>query len=138
MAVTARRRATAATSFTADCPSATAVGDFVYITGAAVSGIRQVDTVDITVVATMPAIGVVISKATTTRCTVQTGGEITTVAPLTVGKVYYVGADGTPVLVGGFPTLTIGEIAVFQDIGYAVDTNVLVVLPSLKPVVRRG
>jgi len=133
--VNVQKRAVAL-QFDADCPAATLVEDLVFVTGPAIGNIIQVDTVDITVVSTMPAIGIVVKKITSTRCRVRTSGEFTISLTLVPGKTYYVGATGQPSLV--IPALSPGEVKVFQPIGYAIDTNSLLIKPDLKPIVRKG
>lgn len=106
----------------ADCPAGIIVDDLVYVTGAAIGGIMQVDLVDVTDRAKMPAYGIVVSKSSATRCVVQTLGKYTTGVALTPGKPVYVGATGQPTstkpTLGGSPS-----IAITQIIGYAWDTN---------------
>lgn len=74
--------------------------------------------------ATMPVVGIIISKPTptATTCTIARSGEVT-IAGLTVGQEYY--ASTTPgQLTTTVPTAT-GHVA--QYVGYAKNTNTLVV-----------
>ena len=56
--------------FPANCLLSDSVGDFVYISGPTLSGLRQVAGVNITNPTTMPAIGVIISKSASQVCVV--------------------------------------------------------------------
>lgn len=123
-------------SFSADCPSALSVEDIVYITGPEVSGIAQVDIVDITNVNTMPAIGIITEKTSSTRCKVVLVGEITTTSTLTPGKRYFVGATGT--LSSTIPAPGVGAIAFAQPVGYALAVNRLIFNPESTPIIQKG
>lgn len=123
-------------SFLADCPSALAVEDIVYITGPEILGVAQVDIVDVTDISTAPAIGIIIEKISATRCKVVTVGEITTATVLTPGKRYFVGAAGT--LSSTIPSPGVGAIAVAQAVGYALDVDRFIFNPELMPIVQKG
>lgn len=62
--------------FEADCLAADAVGDFVRISGAPVSGFFQVSKVDITDPSHTPTAGIITEKATSTRCFVVRFGLV--------------------------------------------------------------
>ena len=73
MAVTVRRKDH---YDVADCDALDAIGDMVRITADAISGIKQVTKLDIVASPMHLAWGMIISKISTTRCVVQTGGEV--------------------------------------------------------------
>ena len=122
--------------FIADCPSSIVVDDLVYVTGPSILGVVQVDLVDITVTATMPAIGIVIEKITSTNCRVLTHGEVTPAIVLVPGKRYFAGTGGE--LVVARPTPGIGSIAFVQPVGYAIDTTRLLFNPEKIPIITIG
>lgn len=124
--------------FSADCPDTVVLDDLVYVTGPSAGGVIQVDTVDITDKSTMPAIGIVAEKITTTRIRVITLGEVAPSMALTPGQSYFVGGSGKPVVSGGMPVPSVGGRVCWQPIGYALDTHVLVMMPNLRPAVKRG
>lgn len=122
--------------FIADCPAAVAVDALVYVTGPSVLGVVQVDIIDVTVVAKMPAIGIVIQKITSTSCRVLTQGEVTPALTLVPGKRYFAGPTGSLAVV--MPTPTVSGIAFSQPVGYAIDTNRLLFDPEKIPIIRKG
>jgi hypothetical protein len=110
--------------FDALCPSTVAVGDLVRVASAG-----HVAKTDITDIASLPAIGVVTAKATTTSCTVQTHGIVAGLfTGLTPGLLYYVARDST---LGPLPVPTSGETLFWQAVGVALDPTSLVFTPSL-------
>lgn len=120
-------------TFDADCPSGAAVGDAVYITGAKVGGVAQVATVDITSVSTMPAVGVITAKPTSTECTVQYGGEVAIYSGLTPGKVYMIDQNGEPTA-----TLpSVGSDHYVQRLGIATSSDSMLLLLDVTLVKRR-
>lgn len=122
--------------YEANCPSSTAVDDFVYITGPSSSGKLQVATVDITDRSTMPAFGVVIDKITTTLCKVRVSGEFVPADSLTPGKRYFISSNGQ--VVDSLPSASPGGQAVVQSAAYAIDTNRLLLTLDQIPIVRTG
>lgn len=60
----------------ADCLASDAIGDVVSAQAAPIAGVMQVTRVDPTDLATMPAVGLIVSKSTTTRCTVLLHGTV--------------------------------------------------------------
>lgn len=120
--------------FEANCPASIAVDDLVYITGPSVSGLFQVDKVDPTNRAKMPAIGIVTDKITPIKCVVVTIGEVVPGFSLVAGQRYFVGSDGKPS--DSMPT-PVGTEMAKQIVGYALDTNKLLMLPNLDPIFRR-
>ena len=111
----------------ADCSAAEAVGDCVYVSADAVSGVIQVRKVDVTDSAKMPAIGMILDKATSTTCTVALLGTVPVGAlPAFVpGKRYFVGASSKPVAV---PPAT--PPVLVQVVGIALDSGRLLFNPS--------
>lgn len=114
----------AATTFTASCLLTDAVGDCVYMTGD-----YSVARADITDASKVPAVGVIISKPTTSTAIVRTHGEITGVyTGLVSGKVYFLGATGVPVV--SPPVAGLNPFVYIQKIGLAISSNVLLVTPN--------
>ena len=58
------------------CLSSDLVGNVVYIAGPSVGGLMTVETADITSQSKMPAIGVVFSKSSDTRCKIHLFGDV--------------------------------------------------------------
>lgn len=113
----------------ADCPSAVAVGDLVYVTGTEVGGVVQVDQVDPALRAKMPAIGIVTVKSTATRCTVHKLGLVAPSVALTAGSRYFVGSAGT-LSPSPPPRTGPGTETIVQTVGYAVKSNQLLFNPG--------
>lgn len=113
-------------SFDADCPASLAVGDWVYITGPAVVGVYQVAKADITDPLKVPAVGVAVTKLTTTTATIQWEGEVTVFGGLTPRRVYYLQANGT---IGLAPPS--GSSNYVQRVGVALDSGALLVSLNL-------
>lgn len=111
-------------TFDANCPSGAAVGDAVYVSGAKVGGVVQVATCDITSYSAMPAVGVIISKASTTDCTVQYAGEVTIFSSLTPGRVYMIDQNGEPTSSLPAP----GSSHYVQRLGIATSTDSMLLL----------
>jgi len=65
-----------AQTFSAQCLSSDAVGHVVYISGDKTGGFYQVTKVDIDDNNKMPALGIIVSKQSSTECTVQTSGRV--------------------------------------------------------------
>lgn len=82
--------------FEANCLATDLVNHCVYVTGVTL-GVPDVTRVDPSIPATMPAIGVIVQKATTSTCLVQASGQITSFSPVVAGTWYYVGASAFPV-----------------------------------------
>lgn len=121
--------------FDADCLATDAVGDFIRITGGKVAGVYQVSKVDILDASTMPAIGLITSKTSTTSCFVRTFGIIAATG-LVPGARYWVGSDSQIAAV--HPTPGIGEIAVAQVVGVALDSTELLLRPEYQAHKLRG
>jgi hypothetical protein len=93
MAVSIRKRAISEL-IQADCLATDVVGDVVRITADAVGGVFQVSKLDITSVPIELGVGVIVAKATTTRCSVQIGGQVAGLyTGMTPGKMLFVGID---------------------------------------------
>jgi hypothetical protein len=100
------------------CPAGVAIRDVVYEFGA-----NNCDKANASTIATMPAIGVVMSKPTPTSCVVARSGEVAGFGVLTADVPYFVGTiAGT--LTSSAPA---GTGRVVQPVGYARNTDVLVV-----------
>lgn len=77
------------------CFASDVVGRAVYIMGNKVGDKYQVTTVDIDNIITVPAIGIILEKLTSTTCIVQTGGIIRDIyTGLTPQKPLFIGTDG--------------------------------------------
>lgn len=93
MAVTIRKRAISEL-IQADCLATDEVKHVVQISANAIAGVFQVSKIDITAAPAQLAVGVIISKASSTRCTVQVGGQLAGLySGLTPGKMLFVGTD---------------------------------------------
>lgn len=78
----------------AECSVAESVGDFVCIIDDPPNGHDLVGKADPSDFSKMPAVGVIISKSSPTRCLVQWMGETPNIfSGLSSGEVYFVGAD---------------------------------------------
>lgn len=119
----------ASVSREADCDAGDAVGDCVYITGAEVGGKIQVEKVDVTDFAKMPACGIITSKPTSTTAVVHSLGFLDTsslgIAGLTPGKPVFVGSSNKP-----STTAPAAALAFVQEIGLAHDTDKIVHNPA--------
>ena len=101
-------------------PAAVAVGDAVYVTGSFAA-----DKADNTSLPTTPAIGIVIAKPLATTATVAYAGEVTVLAGLTAGAVYYLGVAGAITTVApGAP----GNV--IQRLGTAASATTLLLIAS--------
>ena len=100
------------------CPVGVAVRDVVYEVSA-----NNCDKANATTIATMPVIGVVISKPTATSCVIARSGEVVGFGVLTADVPYFAG------LIAGTITASApsGTGRVVQPIGYARNADVLVV-----------
>lgn len=93
MAVSIRKRAVPE-FVEADCLVTDVAGDVVRISSDLVAGVYQVTKLDIASAPPEMALGVIISKATDTRCTVQVGGAMSGIyTGLTPGRPLFVGDD---------------------------------------------
>lgn len=118
-------------TFPATCDSAAVVGDLVYVSAA--SMVRGVDYTD---PSKMPAVGCIVSKQSTTTCTVQTAGVLSGVySGLAPGSMYYTGPGQRPVLL---PAPSVGQTLYLQALGVALDASTLVISPSMTLTRVRG
>lgn len=112
----------------ANCLASDAVGDLVYVRGDSVAGLPQVAKADITAWSTMPAIGMILSKAAPTDAMVIRRGLVDS-SGLTPGGLLFVGPDGKPTSTRPTPT---GSNRYFvQIVGSALDANRLMLCPEL-------
>ncbi len=119
-------------TFLADMPSGVIVGELVYISGVSVAGVYQVDKIDISDFSKLPAVGVVITKATSTQGSIQWLGEVQSVfTGMTPGKIQFASASGG---ITETPPSTAGEH--IQKIGVALDAGVLLLAPNFTLIKR--
>jgi hypothetical protein len=101
--------------FEANCLFSDLVNHCVRVTGVTV-GVPDVTRVDPLLAPTMPAVGIIVQKPTSTTCLVQVSGQITSFSPVVAGVWYYVGTSAFPVSAPpAFP-------AIPQVIGVGLDT----------------
>lgn len=94
MALLARFGSRVADVRVADCTPAEVVGDFVYISSPKVADRDQVRKADPSDYDKLPAVGVIISKPSSTTCLVQWMGETPAIfSGLSAGELYFLGAD---------------------------------------------
>ena len=105
MGLLARFEYRAADVRSADCTAAEDIGDFVCISGPQVSNRDQVRKADPSDYDKLPAVGVVISKSSSTTCLVQWMGETPALfSGLSAGEPYFLGADSRLAEVPPVPT----------------------------------
>jgi len=116
------------------CQASDVIGRCVYISGPEVGGKYQVSTVDPQNGSKIPSIGVIVEKLTSTTCIVQLSGALKDIVTgLTPGKALFVGAGG--ILSHSLPSPGI-SFAYVQPMGVAVDSNALLLSPSLSIIKR--
>lgn len=108
-----------AVSETYDCPSTVAVRDVVYLSGAGTVDKARADSA-----ATMPAIGVVLSKPSSTTCVVKAMDSVDGFTGLTADTLQYVSPTTAGALTETAPT-TAGQLV--QQVGFSRNTTTLVV-----------
>jgi hypothetical protein len=108
----------------ANCLGTDAVGDWVHVTAEPAGGLYQVEKVDVTDLATMPSIGVIISKSSVTDCVVQTAGIVTT-SGLSAGVPYVIGLDSQSS--SSPPTPAPSEKTITQGVGTALSSTELLI-----------
>ena len=108
---------------TANCTIDESIGDLVYVNSGKIGADYSVRKVDINDYNKMPAIAVVIFKISTTRAVIQFGGETSIFSGLIPGKVYWISDASIPTDVPPVPG--IGERKYWQNIGVAVDNNII-------------
>lgn len=79
----------------ANCLASDTEGKLICNNGDSVGGVLQVTTADPYTNTKIPAIGVIISKSSSTDCRVQIAGRITVLSGLTPGKLYWLNTNGT-------------------------------------------
>jgi hypothetical protein len=121
--------------FVANCLAADDVEHCVYITGAEVISIPQVATVDITKLAKMPAVGMIVEKSSPTDCIVQVLGE-TSLITTTPGLRHFIGFDGKPTAT--VPVAAPGGTAILQVIGMAIGSSRLLLRVDQQMVLTYG
>jgi hypothetical protein len=83
----------------------------------------------------MPAIGVILSKETSTLCTVLVMGELQGVySGLSIRKVVFVGLDGK--IQEGPPTPSVGGFVFVQRVGSVTDDGRIYVVPNFHMIKR--
>ncbi len=121
------------TTFTGVCVAGDAVGDLMYVTGPG----KTVAKSDITDFTKTPVVGCIVSKPTATSCIIQTAGLVSSVyTGLTAGKIYVVGTNSRPAL--ALPVPAPSTSLFLQQIGIAVDTNLLLISPASQLTMIRG
>lgn len=123
--------------FKGSCTAAEVVGRAVYISGPESGGVFPVRLARCDDWSTMPAVGIIIEKPTTTTCYVQQVGRLPsgTVSGLERGKTYKVGYSG--LLVKLAPAPGIGGFSIVQFIGLAMDSDEFHVSPDYQLKVNR-
>jgi hypothetical protein len=113
-------------TFDADCSTAEAVGDCVYVSAEAVAGIVQVRKAVVADTTKMPAIGIILEKPSTVTAVVAYLGSfpVGALPAFLPGKRYFVGASSQPVSTP--PTAP----ALIQVVGVALDSGRLLFNPS--------
>lgn len=118
----------AAQEFSATCLAADLVGRPVFMTGT-----DAVATCDPTDFSKMVAVGVIVSKQSSTSCIVRTGGEVSGLSGLIPGERYWVALDGT--LTEVVPTPPVSGKVYVQAMGMARTASVLVL--QISPTLTR-
>ena len=108
-------------TFNAECLSSDAVGKWVYIADEKQAGVYQVETVNPNNAIKVPAVGIIVSKPTTTTCVVQFAGLLEgIVTGLVPRQLIYVAADGSS-------TQSPPSVSYQQIVGAATDTDEILV-----------
>ena len=133
MAATSRRRST--DLLFADCDAVDVVGDVVRVIGDAVAGVYQSGKINLDDSAKHLVFGVVVQKLTSTRCVVQTSGEIRDVyTGLTPGKVLFVNMASR--LSHTVPTHPTSGTRVLLPAALALSSAALLLQPQVPTVLR--
>lgn len=134
MGVVARARSDRAI---ADCLASDGVGQMVYVRSAAIGGKLQVSAADPSDFSKMPAVGMIIHKATATECVVQFKGKVAGVyAGLTPGEMLFLDDSGG--LSDEPPDPTAPKPSKFvQHLGTALSTDIIGLDPDLTLTMRR-
>jgi hypothetical protein len=127
---TSQPSASSVVILTVACQTTDSVGDLISPILAG-GGARTVQKADMTNMAGVPAIGVIISKPTTTTAMIQVGGAVEGIySGLTPGVRYFVGSDGRPTSSFPIPGYAVGTDYFLQHIGVALDTASLLLMPN--------
>lgn len=122
----------------ANCVASDAIGDCIISSGSRISGLYQVTKIDPRIVTSGPSWGIIVSKSSSTFCTVQMFGILDGVyTGLVVGKIQWVGLNGK--LHDDNSTITplpAGKVFV-QQMGLAISSDVVLLSPE-QPIVRNG
>lgn len=113
-----------ATYGVATCLSSDAVGDLVYFAGPKSGITYNVAKIDNKFLTKMPAVAVITNKLSSTQAVIQFSGETGVYSGLTVGKVYFAGDSGTPVVTVPAPSLP-SQRVYCQMVGEPVSTTIL-------------
>jgi hypothetical protein len=120
----------------ADCTAGEAIGDFVYVSAAPVAGQDQVRVADPTDAAKVPAIGVIISKPTSTTCRVQWGGISPALfSGLNAGSVCFLDRDASPTETPPSPS---GDNVYVQALGISFAADRVLIDPDLSMTLRNA
>lgn len=116
-------------AFPANCLAEDRLGDCVYSRQSPVGGIIQVAHCDPYDYSTLPAIGVIVSKAAATSCVVQYGGVLSGIysgleRPLPV----FLAEDGG--LTHAVPAPSVGRPVYLQHLGVAIADSIIALTPS--------
>jgi hypothetical protein len=125
VAVSISRRA-AAELVPADCLASDEVRHVVRVTADAVGGVYQVEKLDIVNPTVQPAFGVIVSKETSTRCTVQVSGLLSGIyTGLLAGRPLFVGDDSK--LTHSVPTRPATGMKLLYHAALALSDDVLLI-----------
>lgn len=129
MAVVARVRTVASGGYReVNCLAGDVVGNCVYISGDKVGERWQVATADPTDAAKMPAVGVLVSKQTSTTGMIQLFGPCDLFTDMTPGQAVLVGQNGD--LLDEVPSIPAGDFFWAQQIGVAAASDILLLSGS--------
>lgn len=115
-------------TFSANCLAGDAVGACVYVTGASVGGVPQVATCNPADETKMPAVGIIVSKASATDATVQRfaiadlSGSAAVLVPAARA---FVGFTGLPVTTAPTPGASPSGYVMLQTVGVATEAAAL-------------
>jgi hypothetical protein len=111
-------------TFPADCQPTDAVNQFVYIAAEAVGGVVQVAAADPTNIAKMPAVGVIVSKSSSTTCLVAWLGVVS-LSGFAANKRCFL--DSTGFALDSVPT---ARPVILQVLGQVLDSGRMLLNPS--------
>lgn len=112
-----------------DCLSSDSIGDSVYIRAGFAGGRWQVAKADPGDDAKMPAVGILISKSSTTEGEVQLWGEVPSIfSSLSIGRTYHVDYNGVTLNV---PIIGVNGYSWVQDFGFALSDDILFLVGNI-------